>query len=66
MTEGTARDTLVLPYNDSAALEEAFARIGDRVAAVIFEPVVGNMGCVTPSEEFRFAWPTSLPATGHF
>ena len=55
VTEGTARDTLVLPYNDPAALEEAFARTGDRVAAVIFEPVVGNMGCVVPSEAFRFA-----------
>ena len=55
VTEGTARDTLVLPYNDPTALEEAFARVGDRVAAVIFEPVVGNMGCVVPSEEFRFA-----------
>ncbi len=30
VTEGTARDTLVLPYNDPAALEEAFARVGDR------------------------------------
>ena len=55
VTEGTARDTLVLPYNDPAALEDAFARVGDRVAGVIFEPVVGNMGCVVPSEAFRFA-----------
>ena len=55
VTEGTARDTLVLPYNDPTALEEAFARVGDRVAGVIFEPVVGNMGCVVPSEAFRFA-----------
>ena len=36
-------------------MEEAFARVGDRIAGVIFEPVVGNMGCVVPSEAFRFA-----------
>jgi glutamate-1-semialdehyde 2,1-aminomutase len=55
VTEGTTRDTMVLPYNDPAALEEAFAMAGDRIAAVIFEPVVGNMGCVVPTEAFRFA-----------
>ncbi len=55
VTEGTAGDTLVLAYNDAAALEDAFARVGDRIAAVIFEPVVGNMGCVVPSEAFRWA-----------
>jgi glutamate-1-semialdehyde 2,1-aminomutase len=55
VTEGTARDTLVLPYNDPTALEEAFSRSGDSIAAVIFEPVVGNMGCVVPCEAFRFA-----------
>jgi glutamate-1-semialdehyde 2,1-aminomutase len=55
VTEGTVRDTLVLPYNDPTALEEAFSRVGDRIAGVIFEPVVGNMGCVVPSEAFCFA-----------
>src|SRR5208283_5787352 len=39
VTEGTAGDTLVLPYNDPTALEGAFARHGDRIAAVIVEPV---------------------------
>ena len=58
VTAGTARDTLALPYNNPAALEEAFARDGDRIAAVIFEPVVGNMGCVVPSDEFRLALTT--------
>jgi glutamate-1-semialdehyde 2,1-aminomutase len=61
VTEGTARDTKVLPYNDAAALEEAFAQDGDRIAAVIFEPVVGNMGCVVPNDEFRAAL-AELPA----
>jgi glutamate-1-semialdehyde 2,1-aminomutase len=58
VTAGTAKDTLVLPYNSAAALEDAFVRDGDRIAAVIFEPVVGNMGCVVPSDEFRLALTT--------
>ena len=52
VTAGTAKDTLVLAYNDVAALERAFAEHGGRIAGVIFEPVVGNMGCVTPKPEF--------------
>jgi glutamate-1-semialdehyde 2,1-aminomutase len=52
VTEGTARDTLVLPYNDPAALQAAFDLHGSRIAGVIFEPVVGNMGCVIPSTAF--------------
>ncbi len=52
VTEGAVRDTLVLCYNDPVALKEAFARDGRRIAAVIVEPVVGNMGCVLPSAEF--------------
>jgi len=52
VTEGTARDTLVLAYNDPVALETAFAEHGPRIAGVIFEPVVGNMGCVVPSADF--------------
>jgi glutamate-1-semialdehyde 2,1-aminomutase len=52
VTAGTARDTLVLRYNDPAGLAAAFAGHGRRIAAVIFEPVVGNMGCVRPTDEF--------------
>jgi glutamate-1-semialdehyde 2,1-aminomutase len=55
VTRGTTRDTLVLAYNDPAALEAAFAEHGQKIAAVIFEPVVGNMGCVVPSREFLAA-----------
>jgi glutamate-1-semialdehyde 2,1-aminomutase len=47
-----ARDTLVCQYNDVAGLERAFAEHGQQIAAVIFEPVVGNMGVVLPSGEF--------------
>ena len=52
VTEGTARDTIVLPYNDEAAVAAAFETFGDQIAAVIVEPVVGNMGCVPPEPGF--------------
>lgn len=52
VTSGTARETLVLPYNDVAAAEEAFARYGEQIAAVIVEPVAGNMGVVPPVPGF--------------
>jgi glutamate-1-semialdehyde 2,1-aminomutase len=41
--------TLPLPFNDLAAVEEAFAKHQDDIACVIVEPVVGNMGCVPPA-----------------
>ncbi len=47
-----ASDTLTVPYNDAAALEEVFQAHGERIAAVIIEPVVGNMGCVIPREGY--------------
>ncbi|MFM7521830.1 MAG: glutamate-1-semialdehyde 2,1-aminomutase [Planctomycetota bacterium] len=52
VTAGTARDTVVLEYNDCQAVEELFAARGDTIAAVLLEPVVGNMGLVVPSREF--------------
>ncbi|MAT71220.1 MAG: glutamate-1-semialdehyde-2,1-aminomutase [Planctomycetaceae bacterium] len=52
VTAGAAQDTIVAEYNDVANLEAVFAEHGERIAAVIFEPVVGNMGVVAPSEEF--------------
>ncbi|MBM4022081.1 MAG: glutamate-1-semialdehyde-2,1-aminomutase [Planctomycetes bacterium] len=52
VTAGTARDTLVLEYNEPAELEDTFRREGERIAAVLLEPVVGNMGLVRPSHEF--------------
>jgi glutamate-1-semialdehyde 2,1-aminomutase len=50
--ETTARTTLTLPFNDRAALEALFAARGSEIAAVIVEPVVGNMGCVPPEAGF--------------
>jgi glutamate-1-semialdehyde 2,1-aminomutase len=46
--EGTVADTLVAPYNDVAAVERAVAAHGPDLAAVIVEPVCGNMGTVAP------------------
>ena len=43
-----AGTTLVVPYNDAYALEKIFRERGDDIAAVIFEPVAGNMGCIPP------------------
>ena len=55
VTRGTSQDTLVLEFNDCQALEDAFAAHGDRIAGLIMEPVVGNMGCVPASSEFLAA-----------
>ncbi len=49
---GCTRDTIVLEYNDLEQCRDAFARQGDQIAAVILEPVVGNMGCVIPRPGF--------------
>jgi len=49
---GTVADTLVLPYNDLAAAERLFADQGHDIAAVIVEPVAGNMGVVPPVAGF--------------
>lgn len=43
-----AETTIALPFNNTAAVAEAFRRHPDRIAAVIVEPVAGNMGCVPP------------------
>jgi len=50
--EGIAKTTLTLPFNDEPLLRELFAARGAEIAAVIVEPVVGNMGCVPPEPGF--------------
>ena len=48
-----ARNTLVLPYNDIEQLRQAFAESGEKIAAVIVEPIAANMGVVKPRDEFH-------------
>jgi glutamate-1-semialdehyde 2,1-aminomutase len=50
--QGCTADTLSLPFNDSQALADAFAKRGDQIAGVMLEPIAGNMGLVRPSDEY--------------
>src|SRR5579863_2420563 len=50
--EAFAATTIALPFNSIAGVEAAFRERGDKIAAVIVEPVVGNMGCVPPAPGF--------------
>lgn len=52
VTKGTAQDTISVPYNDAEAITKVMEEIGDEVAAVIVEPVAGNMGCVPPKQGY--------------
>jgi glutamate-1-semialdehyde 2,1-aminomutase len=52
VTEGAVADTIVVPYNDEAALDLAFAAAGAELAAVLVEPVAANMGLVPPAPGF--------------
>ncbi len=52
VTKGTAKDTLIAPFNNLEAIREIFETNRDELAAIILEPVVGNMGCVIPQEGY--------------
>ena len=52
VTQGTAKDTLLATYNDLDNIKELFAANLNDIAAIIIEPVAGNMGCVPPAEGF--------------
>ncbi len=52
VTPGAGGDTIVLAYNDITAITNTFTEHAGKIAAVILEPVVGNMGCVLPSNDF--------------
>lgn len=55
VTRGTAADTILVPYNDADAVAAALDRHKGEVAAVILEPVAGNMGCVPPAPGYLAA-----------
>ena len=50
--DSTAADTITVPYNNIDAVADAFASVGNQIAAVIVEPVAGNMGVVAPKQGF--------------
>lgn len=52
VTEGAAKDTLVATYNDLASVEVLIHDYKEQIAAIIVEPVAGNMGCVPPNNQF--------------
>ena len=52
VTPGTAQDTLLAQYNNLAQVEQLFAANPNEIAAIIVEPVAGNMGCVPPAAGF--------------
>ncbi len=52
VTTGTAKDTLLAPYNDLESVQKLVEANKNQIAALIIEPVVGNMGCVLPKEGY--------------
>lgn len=52
VTKGTAKDTLLAPHNDLEAIKKLVDNNKGEIAAIILEPVAGNMGCILPKEEF--------------
>ena len=55
VTEGVAKDTLIATFNDLDSIRELIEANPDNIAAIIIEPVAGNMGCVLPEEGFLAA-----------
>src|SRR5690349_8448894 len=52
VTAGVAADTLTAPYNDIDAVKQLISQHKNQIAAIIIEPVAGNMGCILPAENF--------------
>ena len=63
--EAFAATTLALPFNSIEAVEAAFRERGEKIAAVMVEPVVGNMGCVPPRVDFSRRCGKSRPSMAH-
>ncbi|MFQ3340862.1 MAG: glutamate-1-semialdehyde 2,1-aminomutase [Flavobacteriaceae bacterium] len=52
VTEGTAKDTLLAPYNNLEDVAKILSEYPEEIAAIIIEPVAGNMGCISPAQGF--------------
>jgi glutamate-1-semialdehyde 2,1-aminomutase len=52
VTQGTAKDTLLADYNDLESVKYLFEQHSETIAAIIIEPVAGNMGCIPPAQAF--------------
>ena len=52
VTEGVAKDTITVPFNDTDAITRVMTEYGKDVACIIVEPVAGNMGCVLPENGY--------------
>lgn len=52
VTEGTAKDTLLASFNDLTHIDQLIAENPDQIAAIVIEPVAGNMGCILPEPGF--------------
>ena len=52
VTEGVAKDTITVPFNDSDAITRVMTEYGKDIACIIVEPVAGNMGCVLPENGY--------------
>ena len=52
VTQGTAKDTLIAPYNNLKFVERLIENNINEIAAIIIEPVAGNMGCIVPKDGF--------------
>lgn len=52
VTQGTAKDTLLAEYNDLTGVEALIHANKGEIAAIIIEPIAGNMGCIIPTDEF--------------
>jgi glutamate-1-semialdehyde 2,1-aminomutase len=64
VTQGTAKDTLLATYNNLENVQELFAANNKEIAAIIIEPVAGNMGCIPPADGFLQALRELCDANG--
>jgi glutamate-1-semialdehyde 2,1-aminomutase len=64
VSKSQAADTIVVPYNDAAAVEAAFARYPGEIACVIVEPIAGNMGMVLPGTGYLQALRSATRSAG--